>query len=341
MLGIMVVSLIGRADRESARLLIERQGLRFESNFDAQFGIFEGQILVATAVRDRNIFKMFAIDPLFQGSSLLGELVSALLQSGYEAGYKSFFVFSPPSSSNSFKACNFRSLVTHHKVCLLEFGNGLKQYLADRQSLVQEGNNGAVVVNCNPFTLGHQYLTETAAAQVDHLYIFVVREDRSLFPFDVRYQLVRQGVDHLDNVSVLDSGDYAVSGVTFPSYFLKADDDAQSLQMELDLLLFAKHLAPFFNIRTRFIGTEPYCRTTRIYSDLMQQVLPPFGIQAVQIERCEVGGEVISAFWVRQALRKKEFETIRRLVPQTTLDFLMSDQGLELLSTLQNYQGRH
>jgi len=337
----MVVPLIGQLDRELAKKLITQQGLRFEENFDAQFGIFADRQLIATAARDRNVFKMFAIDPEYQGSSLLGELISALLQHGYQTGFKSFFVFTPPASSGSFQACNFKQLISHHKVCLLEFGNGLQQYLEAHRQLVRPGNNGAVVVNCNPFTLGHQYLIETAAAQVDHLYIFVVREDRSFFPFEVRYRLVEQGVAHLDNVTVLDSGDYAVSGVTFPSYFLKEDDNVQSLQMELDLLLFAKHLAPFFNVKTRFIGTEPYCRTTRIYSDYMQQMLPPFGMEAVQLQRRQAGGEVISAFRVRQALRKEAYETVRKLVPESTLDFLFSDAGRELQKKLSHYQRRH
>ncbi|SHJ05818.1 [citrate (pro-3S)-lyase] ligase [Malonomonas rubra DSM 5091] len=337
----MVAPVIGQLDREQAKALIEQQGLRFEENFDAQFGAFEDGRLVATASRDRNVFKMFAITPEYQGGSVLGELISALLQNGHQAGYKSFFVFTPPTSSASFQACNFRPLVTHHKACLLEFGNGLKQYLNSRKTLVRPGHNGAVVVNCNPFTLGHQYLIESAAARVDHLYIFVVREDRSFFPFDVRYRLVEEGVAHLDNVTILDSGDYAVSGVTFPSYFLKADDDLQSLQMELDLLLFAKHLAPFFNISTRFIGTEPYCRTTRTYSEFMQTMLPPFGMEAVQLERCQAEGGVISAFRVRQALRKEAYETVRQLVPETTFRFLRSEDGLELQKKLVNYQRRH
>ena len=337
----MVVPLIGQLDRELARKLIEQQELRYEKNFDTQFGCFEDRQLVATAARDRNVLKMFAIDPLFQGSSLLGELISALIQNGYQAGYKSFFVFTPPTSAASFQACNFRLLVNHHKACLLEFGNGLKQYLEVHKEQVRAGNNGAVVVNCNPFTLGHQYLIETAAAQVDHLYIFVVREDSSFFPFNVRFRLVEQGVAHLDNVTILDSGDYAVSGVTFPSYFLKADDNSQSLQMELDLLLFAKHLAPFFNIGTRFIGTEPYCRTTRTYSEVMQQLLPSFHLRVQQLDRCEAADEVVSAFRVRQAWRKDAYETIRQLVPETTIAYLQSEEGHELQKKLENYQRRH
>ncbi|PUU99564.1 [citrate (pro-3S)-lyase] ligase, partial [Acinetobacter baumannii] len=56
---------------------------------------------------------------------------------------------------------------------------------------------GAIVMNCNPFTLGHQYLVEYAAAQVVRLYLFVVEEDKSEFPFADRLELVKQGVAHL------------------------------------------------------------------------------------------------------------------------------------------------
>ncbi len=337
----MVVPLLGQHDQQQAIQLIEQQGLKFEANFDVQFGLFDGGRLLATAARDRNVFKMFAIDPDGQGSSVLGELISALLQSGYQAGYQAFFVFTPPASVPSFQACNFLPLVSHHKACLMEFGSGLKRYLDKYAPLVKPGHNGAVVVNCNPFTLGHQYLIESAARQVDHLYVFVVREERSFFPFEVRYQLVREGVAHLANVSILDTGDYAISGVTFPGYFLKADDDLSALQMELDLLLFAKHLAPFFNIETRFVGTEPFCRTTRQYSDTMQELLPPFRLQTVQLERCQVDGEPISAYRVRQELRREAYETLRRLVPESTLTFLLSAAGRELQQSLNNYQRRH
>ena len=114
------------------------------------------------------------------------------------------------------------------------------------------------MVNCNPFTLGHRYLIEAAAAEVDTLYVFVVQEDRSVFPFAVRERLVREGTADLENVVVLASSWYAVSQVTFPAYFLKADESAAELQMEVDLVLFGKYLAPFFHVGRRFIGVEPY-----------------------------------------------------------------------------------
>lgn len=337
----MIVRLYSEKERLQARRLIEAEGLRFEDNFDVLLGIFEDGALVATGARDRNIFKMLCIRADHQGGAYLGELLTELLNSGTHIDYQSFFIFTKPEYSHSFQQFNFTPLVNHHLACLLESGNGLKKYLLQHQPLVKPGENGAVVVNCNPFTLGHRYLIEMAAAQVDHLYVFVVREDFSIFPFDIRYRLVCEGTADLSNVSVLDTSDYAVSSITFPSYFLKPDKDVQTLQMEIDLILFGKHIAPYFHIGKRFIGTEPYCRTTRIYSETMYQVLAPFNVDTVQLERKRSKDLVISAFRVREALKKEAFETLKDLVPESTLSFLRTKEGRELRARLLDYHRRH
>jgi [citrate (pro-3S)-lyase] ligase len=224
---------------------------------------------------------------------------------------------------------------------LLEYGGGLPRYLTAHRHLVRPGRNGAVVVNCNPFTLGHRFLIEQAAGQIDRLYVFVVREDRSAFPFAVRLRLVEEGVRDLPNVSVLDSSHYAVSAVTFPAYFLKNPDAAATVQMEIDLMLFGRHIAPFFHINRRFIGTEPYCRTTRRYGETMRRILPDCGIETVQLERLQAGDEVVSAWRVRDALRREAYETVRRLVPETTWRYLFADEARELREKLKAYDQRH
>ena len=84
-----------------------------------------------------------------------------------------------------------------------------------------KGTCGAIVMNCNPFTLGHQYLIRQSAAKVEHLYIFVVEEDKSFFPFKDRLELVKAGTKDLKNVVVIPSGKLIISSVTFPGYFLK------------------------------------------------------------------------------------------------------------------------
>lgn len=337
----MVTELIGQHDFDRARSLVETSGLAFEPNFDALVGIFTGRELVAVAARQGNILKMFAIAEDHQGGSCLGELATELIRSGFLAGYDSFFVFTRPQSAASFQALGFASLVQHPQAVLLEYGGGLPRYLDAHRELVRPGANGAVVVNANPFTRGHRYLIEQAAGQVDHLYVFVVREDRSVFPFEVRLQLVQAGVADLANVVVLDSSHYAVSAVTFPGYFLKQDEDRTQLQMEIDLLLFGRQLAPFFHITHRFIGTEPYCRTTRSYSQTMLELLPRFGIETVQLDRIRSGEQVVSAYRVRELLRREAYEELRTLVPPTTYDYLLSEAAASIRARLRNYDRRH
>jgi [citrate (pro-3S)-lyase] ligase len=337
----MVTELIGQYDFERARSLIEESGLAFERNFDSLVGVFAGRELVAVAARQANILKMFAIAEAHQGGACLGELVTELIRSGYWAGYDSFFVFTRPQNSSSFQALGFVPLVRHPQAVLLEYGGGLERYLDRHRQLVRAGANGAVVVNANPFTRGHRYLIEQAAARVDRLYVFVVREDRSVFPFEVRLQLVEEGVRDLANVTVLDSSHYAVSAVTFPGYFLKADENLAQLQMEIDLLLFGRQLAPFFHISQRFIGTEPYCRTTRGYSEAMLELLPRFGIETVQIERISAGAQVVSAYRVRELLKREAYEELRALVPPSTYDYLRSDAAATIRQQLRNYDRRH
>src|SRR6185369_1032961 len=111
------------------------------------------------------------------------EIVSALLAAASAAGEDSVFVYTKSVYAASFEALNFTLLANQGRVVLLEYGRGLKSWLQKQAALLRQGVNGAVVVNCNPFTYGHRYLIESAAREVDHLYVFVVKEERSIFPF--------------------------------------------------------------------------------------------------------------------------------------------------------------
>jgi len=240
---------------------------------------------------------------------VLGEVVSSLVSQGIEAGFESFFIFTKPEYATSFEALNFTLLASQGKVALLEYGKGIKHWLASHQSLLRTGINGAVVMNCNPFSLGHRYLIETAAQQVDNLYVFVVREDRSVFSFETRFQLVQEGVRDIRNVILLDSSQYIVSAATFPTYFLKKDDPVARIQMELDVLLFASRIAPFFGITRRFVVMEPNCQLTGSYNEAMKRLLPLHGIELTEIERKQTASGVISASSIRPP-RPIEFEDI-------------------------------
>jgi [citrate (pro-3S)-lyase] ligase len=337
----MVSQISSSGDVQRARALIEGQGLAFEADLDDLVGAFTGGALVGVGARRRDVLKMIAIDPAEQGGALLGELVSELARLGFAAGHESLFVFTKPEHATSFEALNFKLLASHRRAALLELGPGIARWLDGNEDLVRPGANGAVVVNCNPFTAGHRYLVEEAARRVDTLYAFVVREDRSAFPFDVRMRLVREGTRDLANVRVLDTSRYAVSAVTFPSYFLKASDDAAAIQMELDLALFGGRIAPFFHVGRRFFGTEPYCATTRAYNEAMRRVLPRFGVEPVEVPRKEAGGAAISASRVRAALREGDLAALQGLVPPATAAFLASEEARAVRERLLAAEGRH
>ena len=186
---------------------------------------------------------------------------------------------------------------------------------------------GVVVMNCNPFTLGHRYLIEQAAKQVERLFVMVVREDCSLFAYAERKAMVEQGVAHLENVTVIDGSEYAISQATFPTYFLKRLDDAADTQMLLDLDLFRRHIAPALGATVRFVGTEPTDRLTRRYNQLMHKVLA----DVRETARLEKKGNAVSASRVRKAMEQGDMSTIRQLVPPTTLPYIIAHLATQAL----------
>ena len=186
---------------------------------------------------------------------------------------------------------------------------------------------GVVVMNCNPFTLGHRYLIEQAAKQVERLFVMVVREDCSLFAYAERKAMVEQGVAHLKNVTVIDGSEYAISQATFPTYFLKRLDDAADTQMLLDLDLFRRHIAPALGTTVRFVGTEPTDRLTRRYNQLMHEVLA----DVIETARLEKEGNTVSASRVRKAMEQGDMSTIRQLVPPTTLPYIIAHLATQAL----------
>jgi [citrate (pro-3S)-lyase] ligase len=181
---------------------------------------------------------------------------------------------------------------------------------------------GAVVMNCNPFTLGHRYLIEQALKQCDYLMIFVVQEDKSFFSFDDRLKMVEDGTQDLKNVAVIPSGNFVLSAMTFSEYFNKEELQKRKVDTSLDVTLFAREIAPCLHISVRFAGEEPFDNITQQYNDSMRAILPQYGIDFVEIPRAEQNGVPISASHVRKLLEEKNFSSLSALVPQTTLEFL-------------------
>ena len=204
----------------------------------------------------------------------------------------------------------------------------LEAYLNDLRKLKKQTNEnqriGSIVMNCNPFTLGHRYLIEESSKKCDWLYIFVVEENRSVFPFTDRFELVKQGTADLKNVIVLSSGNFIISQVTFQAYFQKEEKTDVVIDASQDINLFAAKIAPTLGISVRFAGEEPLDNITNQYNATMKRILPRFGIDFEVISRKESSGTPISASRVRALLVEKRFDEIKQIVPITTYCYLIN-----------------
>lgn len=220
-------------------------------------------------------------------------------------------------SPMSNKCSEMRQLTPNLSKELIEYQNELKRIYADIAPKI-----GAVVMNCNPFTLGHYYLVREALKQCDRLIVFVVEEDKSDFSFQDRIEMVRQGLADVKNTVIIPSGKFILSALTFREYFNKSDIQDISVDTSFDLTIFAKEIAPCLHISMRFVGSEPFDKITAQYNASMRSVLSSYGIEVVEIDRYSINGKIVSASAVRKLLAQKKWEEITSLVPKTTFDYL-------------------
>lgn len=201
----------------------------------------------------------------------------------------------------------------------------LLKYLAElkKQKVDIEGKVGSIVVNCNPFTLGHLYLIEKSASMVDFLYIFVVEEENPHFPFKDRFELVKKGTKHIKNVKVIPSGKFLVSVLTFPEYFDKDSNPNILTDPSTDIESFARYIAPTLDIKVRFVGEEPIDYITHQYNTALKSILPKYGIQLIEFPRKNFESNPISASIVRKLLKENEFNKLKSLIPDTTYEYLL------------------
>jgi [citrate (pro-3S)-lyase] ligase len=219
---------------------------------------------------------------------------------------------------------------------LLEFGyrsiQDYRDYLLTRKRASALPPISAIVVNCNPFSNGHKYLIETAASQSQVVYLFVIEEDRSVFPFRDRWKLIEEGTRHLKNVVMIKGGHYVISGATFPRYFLQNEEQdlVTRNQAELDVSIFAKHIVPALGITRRYVGTEPYSPTTLSYNMAMKKILGAGGVEVIEVERKADGTDAagnpnfISATKIRKAIREGNLDSVMSFLPPGTLAYLQS-----------------
>ncbi len=309
--------------------LLQKEGIRRDGNLDYICAMFdENYKVIGTGSCFGNTLRCFAVSSDHQGEGLLNQIITHLIEVQYARGNLHLFLYTKVKSAKFFGDLGFYEIarVEDTLVFMENRRDGFGSYLQNLEKTKTGGKSAALVMNANPFTLGHQYLVETAAAACDTLHLFVVSEDASLVPFAVRKRLVAEGVAHLPNVILHDSGPYIISNATFPSYFLKDEAAVISGHARLDLAVFTK-IAKALNITARYVGEEPTSQVTGLYNQIMAEQLPRAGINCIIVPRKEVNGKAISASTVRQCLQAGDWNTLETLLPQTSLAYFRSPEA--------------
>jgi len=306
------------------KAFLERMGLDYSPDIELFVIAQENDDIVACGGIAGRVLKNIAIDESVQGEGLALSLMSELLKVAYADGRDELFLFTKPQYEEVFEACGFKLIDgAAGKVILMENRYNIEAYKNRLHKLRHSGEVvGSIVMNCNPFTLGHRYLVEQACERSHWVHLFVVKEDASFFSFHDRYRLICEGLSHLKNLTIHEGSDYIISKATFPTYFIKDKKQIDSLYTELDLNIFRNHLAPELGITHRFVGQEPLCVVTNEYNQQMKKILSrpstSPSIEVVELERIEYKGEPISASRVRRLMQERNVEEIRHLVPPTT-----------------------
>jgi [citrate (pro-3S)-lyase] ligase len=292
----------------------------------------------------RNIIKGLAIDPDYQGENITGKLLTWVIEEIKLKNYSNFLVYTNPKNIDIFSSFSFNLIEKTKDVALLERGKpDFIDYLTNLNSIRNSLNYktaSSIIVNCNPMTNGHLYLIEKVAEISEHLFIFVLEEELSYFPFKYRFDIVNKAISHLKNVTILPSSQYIISAATFPDYFLK-DLPKEKVHAELDVAIFGNKIAPALAINKRFVGEEPYCQVTSKYNETMKELLPKFGIEFTIIERKKFDGKAISASIVREYIRENKFDEIKKIVPLATYEFLTSNEAKPIIEEIKKTIRRH
>ena len=351
--------------------LLEAEGIHQDKNLDYTCAMFDDDMqVIATGSCFSNTLRCLAVSSTHQGEGLMNQIITHLISVQFSRGNTHLFLYTKCSSAPFFADLGFYEIATiKNKIVFMENKrNGFSSYLEklEQDSAIQntltESNatnlqktigsikTAALVINANPFTLGHQYLIEKASRENDILHLFIVEEDASLIPFSIRKKLVIEGTSHLPNIIYHDSGPYIISNATFPGYFQKDEQAVMESHAELDLAVFIK-IAEKLHITKRYIGEEPFSETTGLYNQIMAKKLPANGIDCIIVPRKQYTDTKnketndtknlpshsfpISASTVRQAIKEGNFTLLKHLVPETTLQYFESEEALPVIKKIQ------
>ena len=320
---------------------LNKYDLDYELDIDYSILVYYQEDLIATASLANNVMKCFLVARDFIGQNITGIMFSHLVNVLSQKGINHYFVFTTPNNKDVFKSLNMKVLVTTMNTVLLEGGDSIHNVLNNlkKEYNISNRKKSCVIINANPMTLGHMFLIETASKESEELLVFVVSEDLSSFPFSDRFKIIKEATSQFDNVTVLPTLSYLVSKITFPKYFLKEDQLIQDEQTLVDVMIYKEYYTKIFNIKKRYLGEEPLSFNTNKYNKVLKDHLND---NLKIIKRKKAGSKVISASLVRKLIKANKISKIKKYVPLTTYNYLLSDKGQIIINKIQTSElGRH
>ena len=324
--------------------LLKQEGIKRDRNLDYTCAAYDSDYnIIGTGSCFGNTLRCLAVSHEHRGEGLTNKIISHLIQYQFERGNFHLFIYTKYTTYHLFKDLGFYEIVRiKDQIVFMENKKtGFNDYLNELSKTKINNDNknpkkiASIVMNANPFTLGHQYLIEKASKENDILHLFIVSEDKSVVPFNIRKKLIKEGTAHLKNIIYHDTGPYIISSSTFPSYFQKDEKDVIESHANLDIEIFVK-IAKVLDINVRYVGEEPTSLVTGIYNQLMEKKLPENGIKCIEVPRKvdKDGNEVISASEVRKEIKEGNIEKIKNMVPECTYKFFMSEEGKDVINRI-------
>ncbi len=323
---------------KSIKEFLDKFSLKFEEDIDYSVIIKDKNQIIGTCSKSGNIVKCLAIMEDYRGYGISIKLMNNVMDRIFQEGFSHIFAFTENKNMDIFESLGF-NLIYNTKSCSV-FENGvydIKRYLdlLDKKYSIGQNEKGALVMNCNPMTLGHLHLIEFACSNEKEVLLFVVEEDKSIFKFKDRIKIIKDATEHLKNLKVIESGEYIISSATFPTYFIKKEDERIKTYTEIDVGIFGRYFCKKFNIKRRYVAEEPFDLVTNQYNSAMKEILPKYGTLVCEIERAKINEIPVSASYVRKLIFENKLDEAFTLMPKASSDFLKSDDGRKIIEIIQ------
>ena len=138
--------------------LLAREGIERDRNLTYSAAIYDddGQ-MIATGSLFENTLRCLAVDGAHRGEGLMAVIVAHLVQAQIERGHTHLFLYTKVDSAKFFAPLGFTEIarVDGRLVFMENRRDGFSRYLKSLAPYAGERPGAALVMNANPFTLGH------------------------------------------------------------------------------------------------------------------------------------------------------------------------------------------